>query len=46
MGDEKLRAAMEETVLPLVLQEGILLIFTHLYDILNVRFVKSDPEEN
>ena len=46
MGEEKLRAAMEKTVLPLVLQEGILLIFTDLYDVLNVRFVKSDTEEN
>ena len=46
MGDEKLRAVMEETVLPLVLQGGVLLIFIDLHSVLNVRFVKSDAEEH
>ena len=46
MGDEKLRAVMKEIVLPLFLQEGMLPLFTDLYDALNVRFVKSDTEEN
>ena len=41
IGEEKLRAVMEETVLPLFLQEGMLLIFIDLYDVLNVRFVKK-----
>ena len=36
---------MEETVLPLVLQGGVLLIFIDLHSVLNVRFVKSDAEE-
>ena len=46
MGEEKLRAVMEETVLPLFLQGGMLLIFIDLYGVLNVRFVKSDTEEH
>ena len=37
---------MEETVLPLFLQGGMFLIFIDLYDVLNVRFVKSDTEEH
>ena len=46
MGEAKLRAVMEETVLPLSLQGGMLLIFIDLYGVLNVRFVKSDTEEH
>ena len=46
MGEEKLRAVMEETVLPLSLQGGMLLFFIDLYGVLNVRFVKSDAEEH
>ena len=46
MGEEKLRAVMEETVLPLSLQGGMLLIFIDLHSVLNVRFVKSDTEED
>ena len=46
MGEEKLRAVMEETVLPLFLQGGMLLIFIDLHSVLNVRFVKSDTEEH
>ena len=46
MGEEKLRAVMEETVLPLFLRGGMLLIFIDLYGVLNVRFVKSDTKEH
>ena len=46
MGEEKLRAVMEETVLPLSLQGGMLLISIDLYSVLNVRFVKSETEEH